>query len=458
MVREPRLGGSPTPRCVSGKPFATGRVDLPRVTAAVRHMVGSVEPSRMFSELARVCVPAISDACTIDLVEEGGHRYRLRQPTENPYGGRGSDQHELVAEADFASDGAGGPRFSGVLTCCWFDGYRPGEADAALLGLLVDHTTALVEHERLTARVDELQTAPGERRPDVAQSSTGRRRGRDPDGVASPDRSPGHGPAHPSQSTYAPEHPRGGGHRAADRCDAGPSAPGRYPCVGDRPFRPDLALPNPYHGQLPVDPSGLVAFSPSARNPWSLPYGDPWAPDDRGLDRARRRPRAAVAQVISLPGGASHGESTGPFERCSVLLVKVTAVRVRYGHLAGSWRRAAPERRVGLIGELELLALQLPAVSPTTRTAPTSSRCGRPSWHWSPRSASGWPTRTELTVRGQLAAVDSCGWRPAGITRSRSRAASWTRMGTTSRVGWVSKCRYVSHTTRATRSVSRSVN
>jgi hypothetical protein len=43
--------------------------------------------------------------------------------------------------------------------------------------------------------------------------------------------------------------------------------------------------------------------------------------------------------------------------------VKVSAVRVRYEHLAGSWRRATPERRLGLIGELELLALQLPVVS-----------------------------------------------------------------------------------------------
>jgi hypothetical protein len=33
-----------------------------------------------------LCVPAISDACTIDLVEEGGHRYRIRQPAENPSG------------------------------------------------------------------------------------------------------------------------------------------------------------------------------------------------------------------------------------------------------------------------------------------------------------------------------------------------------------------------------------
>ena len=42
----------------------------------------------------------------------------------------------------------------------------------------------------------------------------------------------------------------------------------------------------------------------------------------------------------------------------------VTAVRARYQHLAGTWRRATPERRQGLIGELQLLVLQLPAVGP----------------------------------------------------------------------------------------------
>jgi hypothetical protein len=46
------------------------------------------------------------------------------------------------------------------------------------------------------------------------------------------------------------------------------------------------------------------------------------------------------------------------------LRVNLTAVRTRYAHLAGSWRRATPERRRGLIGELELLALQLPAAQP----------------------------------------------------------------------------------------------
>lgn len=43
-------------------------------------------------------------------------------------------------------------------------------------------------------------------------------------------------------------------------------------------------------------------------------------------------------------------------------VVKVTAVRIRYEHIAAGWRRATAERRAGLLGELELLALQLPEV------------------------------------------------------------------------------------------------
>ena len=42
--------------------------------------------------------------------------------------------------------------------------------------------------------------------------------------------------------------------------------------------------------------------------------------------------------------------------------MRVTAVRTRYEHIAAGWRRATSERRAGLLGELELLALQLPAV------------------------------------------------------------------------------------------------
>ena len=44
------------------------------------------------------------------------------------------------------------------------------------------------------------------------------------------------------------------------------------------------------------------------------------------------------------------------------VVMNVTAVRTRYEHIAAGWRRATAERRAGLLGELELLALQLPAV------------------------------------------------------------------------------------------------
>jgi hypothetical protein len=42
--------------------------------------------------------------------------------------------------------------------------------------------------------------------------------------------------------------------------------------------------------------------------------------------------------------------------------VKVTAVRARYDHISRSWRRANAARRATLVGELELLSLQLPQV------------------------------------------------------------------------------------------------
>ena len=44
-------------------------------------------------------------------------------------------------------------------------------------------------------------------------------------------------------------------------------------------------------------------------------------------------------------------------------VVKITAVRTRYEHIAAGWRRATSERRAGLLGELELLALP-PVVQP----------------------------------------------------------------------------------------------
>ena len=74
------------------------------------------------------------------------------------------------------------------------------------------------------------------------------------------------------------------------------------------------------------------------------------------------------------------GVRNASLERGSVVR-RATAVRTRYEHIAAGWRRAAGERRAGLLGELELLALELPAVvqPEDPDRAERSSPCGRPS-------------------------------------------------------------------------------
>jgi hypothetical protein len=54
------------------------RVDLLRVTG-LRHLAGSTEPGRVFSELAAVSVPALRDEMVIQITEAGTHRYRIRR-------------------------------------------------------------------------------------------------------------------------------------------------------------------------------------------------------------------------------------------------------------------------------------------------------------------------------------------------------------------------------------------
>lgn len=151
------------------------RIDLRRVATGVRHVLGSTESARVFSQVASICVPGVADACVIELCERGGHRYRIRQPADDlpaaapaatPPRGAAPRPVPAIATVEpravtvqFASTEQGCQSYTGVLCCRWLDGYQPSDADAALLALLVDHATALVERERLTARVADLQDA-----------------------------------------------------------------------------------------------------------------------------------------------------------------------------------------------------------------------------------------------------------------------------------------------------------
>src|SRR6476469_7554178 len=162
---------------VTGAAHAGERVDLGRVLTGLRHLPAG-EPARVFTELAGVCVPALCDECLIEFVEQGGHRYRIRRP------GPGQSAHRAATNgaaagatgavvgagawsgngaavtvsggsviARFGNPPGGGPGYTGEMVCIWRRGHLPGEADAALVGVLVDHATALVHRERTTARV-----------------------------------------------------------------------------------------------------------------------------------------------------------------------------------------------------------------------------------------------------------------------------------------------------------------
>lgn len=61
--------------------------------------------------------------------------------------------------AVFGCPPGGGPACTGRLVCAWRDGYVPTGADAALIGLPVDHAVAWVHRERTTGTVVDVDAA-----------------------------------------------------------------------------------------------------------------------------------------------------------------------------------------------------------------------------------------------------------------------------------------------------------
>ena len=85
------------------------RVDLGRVLTGLRHLSAAADPARVFTDLAAVCVPALCDERVIEIVEQGGHRYRIRRPGPRPGSRRrdhrrqerpGGDRRRLARRAE----------------------------------------------------------------------------------------------------------------------------------------------------------------------------------------------------------------------------------------------------------------------------------------------------------------------------------------------------------------------
>jgi hypothetical protein len=158
-----------------------GRVDLRRVLTGLRHLPASTEPARVFTALAAVCTPALCDETVIEMTEHGGHRYRIRRPgpvvgpigTHDPTPVHGPVPPDGAGRSDgatssgawstvtiaghtlyagFGSPPGGGPAYTGQVIAHWH-GYQPDDTDAALLGVLIDHATALVHRERITTHL-----------------------------------------------------------------------------------------------------------------------------------------------------------------------------------------------------------------------------------------------------------------------------------------------------------------
>ena len=169
----------------------------------------------MFSHLAAVCVPAACDDVVIDLVEDE-HGYRIRQPAAAPLAAAFSSPGNsnipvrrprcLVRTPSLSAsvprnEARWGSEFTGTLVCTWRDGYQPSPADAALIGLMVDHAIALVHRERMTNRVTELEDRAQHPIKHDDPESAHRLRRRGSDGAASCQPGAGHGPVSPHSAT-----------------------------------------------------------------------------------------------------------------------------------------------------------------------------------------------------------------------------------------------------------------
>ena len=159
-----REDGEPDPSGMVGAGWsAPWRVHLRRVLAGLRHLQGSPEPGRVFSELVAVCVPAFCDEMTIDVSEAGMHPYRIRRPAPSATGPAGGRVGRPANGRSWYRAAGGGHRIlghrDGGFTALRRRGLHrqsgrylgqrihPTEADATMLEVL-NHAGAVVHRER----------------------------------------------------------------------------------------------------------------------------------------------------------------------------------------------------------------------------------------------------------------------------------------------------------------------
>lgn len=120
----------------------------------LRRLVDSSEPAIVFTSLVRLCVPAFSDACSVDIVEGGRVKYRIDYP-QQPAPTDAVDGNRITTK--FASQLAGWPSYSGVMTSVWH-AYRPTVDDEDRAASIVTRAIGMILRERLA---DPVRSRPG---------------------------------------------------------------------------------------------------------------------------------------------------------------------------------------------------------------------------------------------------------------------------------------------------------
>jgi hypothetical protein len=149
------------------------------VVLALRQLTPAPLPAVVFSSLAALSVPTLSDRCRIVITEEGLDSYLIERPLEattparpdatgkqpgvreDPMSGQLITAHTL--RTPFSGTAIPGqPGYQGVVMHLWEHGYRPTPVEAALAHMAVSQAVALVHQQRTAARTTLSQSVqPG---------------------------------------------------------------------------------------------------------------------------------------------------------------------------------------------------------------------------------------------------------------------------------------------------------
>jgi ANTAR domain len=130
------------------------------IEQALCSIVRSDEPAVVLSSLARCSTPSFSDGCAIELSEGTAALFRVSFPIPgdaHTCAGAGQVGSRTIVTAFEPPPRHGYPAFGGMALHTWTE-REPGQDDAIIARLLVEHALAIIEQERLArsaARADE---------------------------------------------------------------------------------------------------------------------------------------------------------------------------------------------------------------------------------------------------------------------------------------------------------------